>query len=101
MAMFQSVPKSVEAVPIRDEMTITTADGKTISGGPGDWFITDENGKQQILPHEKFAARYRPANRNANQVLDRVARMVAEELTSPPDPLSVPDEGEDGGKEQA
>lgn len=64
MPKYRKKPVEIEAVQIKNKMTVETLEG-TMTGNPGDWLITGVNGEQYFCKDDIFHKTYEPVNDNA------------------------------------
>lgn len=59
MPKYRKKPVEIEAVQIKNKMTVETLEG-VMTGNPGDWLITGVNGEQYFCKDEIFQKTYEP-----------------------------------------
>ena len=69
MARFRKLPVIIDAVRIRNRVTIDTREG-TLKGYPGEWLITGVAGEKYPCADDIFRATYEPVNADARRMME-------------------------------
>lgn len=68
MARFRQRPVLIQAVRIRNRVTIETRGGK-LKGSPGDWLITGVSGEHRLYSDDVFRAMHEPVTVEAQEMI--------------------------------
>jgi len=68
MARFRKRPVVINAVRLRNRVTIRTREG-TLKGYPGEWLITGIAGERYPCADDIFRATYEPVNVEAQEMM--------------------------------
>ncbi|HUV93925.1 MAG TPA: hypothetical protein VMX14_03740 [Anaerolineae bacterium] len=69
MARFRKKPVIIDAVRIKQKVTIKTREG-TLKGYPGDWLITGLAGERYPCGDDIFRASYEPVDAAARRMME-------------------------------